>query len=298
MKKTIIIIYLFVIGVVSYGQTYNQFLDNIGWCLEEYFGTGSWLVEYENNGDTVVNSTNYTKLLRDKTTLFLVREDTIQKKTWVILPDSSIETLLYDFNLTIGNQITLNYVEYSPTIYQVDIIDTISTSMGNRKRIRLTAIDTADILSLYWVEGIGSTYGPIYLYDPTYFFHPLDSSGHCLICAYKDIGVQSYLGTCGIPCLFQSWNKCYSFSSNIKEEKSEFLEFDIYYITPELLLVESKNEKIEQITIFSIDGRLIEKITNVGKYQIIIYTNKWSAGIYLCEVITDKNNIIKRKINK
>jgi hypothetical protein len=298
MKRILLLFYLIIaINCISKGQNYNQFTKNVGWCLEEYFGTGSWLIAYENNGDTLFNSINYKKFTKDGSTITLIREDSIQKKVWAILPDSTSETLLYDFNLIVGNQITLNYVGYTPISYQVDTVDSIVTPLGNRKRIKLSTTDTTFATELQWIEGIGSTYGPIYLLDPTFAVGQFGGSGHCLICCYQNIGNQSYLGSCGIPFGGLSGSSCSSFITSLKNLSTKNSSVDIYFSTPDLLLIKSSKELIKYISVFSVEGKLIKNY-NCNNEQISIQTNGWNNGVYFINITLKNNQVLSKKIIK
>jgi hypothetical protein len=284
---------------ISIGQNYHPFTKNVGWCVEGYFGTGSWLIAYKSNGDTLINSFNYKKLKKDESTTFLIREDSIQKKVWVVLPDSISETLLYDFNLIVGNQITLNYVGYPPVLYQVNTIDTVSTPLGDRKRFKLVTTDTTFAAELHWIEGIGSTYSPIYIVDPTYPVGQFGGSGHCLICTYQNAGIQSYLGSCGIPFGGLAGSSCSSFITSQKEVHPQNNAITTFFSSSDLLIIESEIELIKSIEIFSIDGKRIGYFeSNNNNNKESIQTNLWNKGIYLIKVTLNNNQIFTKKIKK
>lgn len=282
---------------ISIGQNYHLFTQNVGWCVEEYFGTGSWLVAYKSDGDTLINSYNYKKLIKEENTTFFIREDSIQKKVWVILPDSIFETLLYDFSLIVGNQITLNYAGYPPVLYQVNIIDTVPTPLGNRKRFKLFTADTTFTAELHWIEGIGSTYSPIYLVDPTYPSGQFGGSGHCLICTYQSAGIQSYLGSCGIPFGGLSGSSCSSFITSQAEVNPINNLITTFFTSSDLLIIESEIEMLKSIEIFSIDGKRIGYYESDNK-KISIPSYLWNKGIYLIKVTLNNNQILTKKIKK
>lgn len=297
MNKTLLIIYLTLVCFAVNGQGYHQFLKNIGWCIAMEQGTGAILQYYNNDGDTVVNTQSYVKLYKNNSKLFLAREDTTQKKIWIILPDSSSETLLYDFNLVSGNQITLNYVGYLQTLYQVDSIDSISTPLGIRKRINLSTSDTNFISTLYWIEGIGSTYGPIYLYDQTYPIDQFGYHGHILICAYNEYGIKAFNCSCGLPCGMSNFNVCPFLK--IHEIENENVLFEAYFISSDLLSIEIQNDIIDFIRIFSTDGKQIDQIEITSKKEkYLVDTNKWSSGLYLIEVTLSNGYSFTKKITK
>jgi hypothetical protein len=295
MKKSILAIIFLVTGIISFSQNYNPFLQNIGWCFEEYIGTGSIMRAYTNNGDTTIGSLNYTKI--SGSSLFLIREDTTLQKVWVIFPNSSAEALLYDFGISLGAQINLNYFGNIPVSYTVDSFDSIDTPFGFRKRIKLLTTDTVFNPNLYWIEGIGSSYSPVYLYDPTYAPGTM-SEGHCLICAYIGIGVQSYSGTCGIPCIGYSGSPCYSFIVGINEIKNDNPEITIEKVTTELIRIKSNKEKIKELKVFSVEGKLLKIVPNLYKNDYLLSTNDWTNGLYIIEVTTENDIIITRKLSK
>lgn len=298
MKRIFLFFYLIIaFNCICKGQNYNQFTKNVGWCLEQYFGTGSTLAAYENNGDSLFNNSNYKKLTRDGSITTLIREDSIQKKVWAILPDSTSETLLYDFNLIAGNQITLDYVGYTPVSYQVDTVDSVNTPLGSRKRIILSTTDTNFTQELYWIEGIGSTYGPIYLLDPTFSIGQFGGNGHCLICCYQNIGVQSYLGTCGIPFGGLSGTVCSSFITSIKEVNIKNSFVNTYFSSLNLLLIKSDMELIKHVRVLSIDGRLVD-FQKCNSEQLSIQTDRWNKGAYIIYITLNDNQVISNKIIK
>lgn len=285
MKKSILSLIFLITGVISFGQNYNPFLQNIGWCVEEYIGTGSLMSAYTNNGDTIIGSLNYTKLYKGNT-LFLLREDIGLRKVWVILPNSSSETLLYDYNISLGAQINLNYFGNIQVLYTVASFDSIETPFGFRKRINLLTTDTVYDQNLYWIEGIGSSFSPVYLYDPTYA-PGIMSEGHCLICAYMDTGVQSYAGTCGIPCIGYLGSPCYSFMVGIKDSNSQKPGITIEKVTTDLIRIRLTNDNIKMLKIFSVDGKLIKSDHNINQNEYLLSTNDWANGIFIIEVISE-----------
>ena len=297
MKKSILSIIFLVTVIISYSQNYNPFLQNIGWCLEEYYGTGYAMSAYTNNGDTTIGSVSYSKLFKGNT-LFLVREDAVLRKVWVILPDSLSETLLYDFDISLGSQISLYYVGNNPVLYTVDSFDSINTPLGLRKRIKLSTIDTVFNPELYWIEGIGSSYGPVYLFDPTYANGQTGGEGHCLICAYQEIGVQSYSGTCGLYCYTYPGSPCNSFIVGINEIKKDNPEITIEKVSTDLIRIRLNKNKIKELKVISVEGKLLKLVPNLYKNEYLLSTNDWTIGLYIIEVTSEDGNKITEKVSK
>ena len=294
MKKCILLIIFLVVTVVSYSQNYIPFLQNIGWCVEEYIGIGSAMSAYTKSGDTTIGSLSYTKLIKFNI-LFLVREDVALQKVWVILPNNSSETLLYDFSISLGAQISLNYTGNIPVLYHVDSLDSINTPLGFRKRIKLSTTDTVFSSSLFWIEGIGSNFGPLYLFDPTYAPGNM-SEGHCLICAYFEIGVQSFSGLCGIPCIGYVGTPCYSFIVGINKMNTDNVKIKIDKVTTGLIRIRLNGGKIKELKIFSVEGSLLKKIQYGDKPEVFISTYDWVKGLYIIEITTENGIPIIEKI--
>jgi hypothetical protein len=283
MKKSVFSLISLVVAITSYSQNYHPFLQNIGWCQEEYFSLGSISTAYKNNGDTTIGNSSYQRLLKGNIS-FLVREDTVMQKVWVILPDSLSETLLYDFSISSGSQITLNYVGYDPVLYTVESTEMISTPLGLRKQIRLITNDTIFNPDLYWIEGIGSSYGPVYLNDPDYAPQPMQ--GSCLICAYITTGVQSYSGSCGLDCYPYPGSSCNSFITGIQMTNGK-PEIIVEKISPDLIRIQSKKNKINQVQVFSIEGKRLKTIPVFLDDDVMLSTGDWAIGIYVIEISSD-----------
>jgi hypothetical protein len=282
--------------VISFSQNYTPFLQNIGWCIEDYISSGSIMGAYTKQGDTTIGNLSYSKLYRGNT-LFFVREDNSLRKAWVILPNNPTETLLYDFTIVPGAQIILNYFGTNPVSYNVTFIDSINTPLGLRKRIKLVTTDPTFNPNLFWIEGIGSSYSPVYLNEPTYAPGTW-STGHCLICAYTATGVQSYSGICGIPCIGYWGSPCYSFITGINENNYDDHNITIDKVSDDLFRIQSVNDKITKYTIFSMEGRLLQCVQNLNKHEFLISTNEWMKGLYIVEITMENNIRITRKICK
>ena len=106
--KQIIVSCLLLINMFCVAQSYHPFSINVGWCVEENYSLGAWMIDYINLGDKTFNGQDYKFIGGKGSDYFLVREDTLQRKVYVVLPNDSTESLLYDFSLVKGQQISLN----------------------------------------------------------------------------------------------------------------------------------------------------------------------------------------------
>ena len=119
-----------------------------------------WIV-----GDTVIGSFTYKKIKEytycqnnAATTLglaALLRQDSIQKK--VFLFNGHGDTLLYDFNLSVGDTIPKWYINTTYPQNKISSIDSILIGTTYRKRFNISMGGCCGPQSL--IEGIGSTMG-------------------------------------------------------------------------------------------------------------------------------------------
>lgn len=123
------------------------------------------------NGDTIINGLKYVKLLERSlqqdgggwlalTGIYnagFLRNDSINKRVYYKETASSNDTLLYDFNLEVGDTLPVSMV-YDPqqSVITVDNIDTITE---NEVMLRRYHLDHAGWGDSYLIEGVGSTLG-------------------------------------------------------------------------------------------------------------------------------------------
>jgi len=122
---------------------------------------------YKFSGDTIIQSKAYKKILVSTDSLKLswkkigyAREDTILKKVWFRNLNDK-EGLVYDFNLSLGKEVTICNPLYHPiyidsTTYKLTRIDTISLQTEYRK---VYTLSFNDFEAEQWIDGIGSKFG-------------------------------------------------------------------------------------------------------------------------------------------
>lgn len=164
--------------------------------------------KYSAYTDTVVQSKNYKKFYHVYTwaggsnmNLFIgyIREDTVAKKVYFLdKATSSVEDLLYDFSLNVGDSAYYNFPtsfgNFPKAWYKVKSIVNTATKVGIRKKFNLIGKNggsTSD--TLQYIESIGCVIHPIYMYSPGYQMGSLFSSSTCkspytigLACKYSN----------------------------------------------------------------------------------------------------------------
>ncbi len=175
--KNLIFLFSLLITNYSFGQTsiYHPFPDsNSGWNYSYYqymcmFGDAREEYSIIIAGDTTINSQTYHKLSIPYVSFYTsgtctqthfpeykgaIRQDVLNKTVYFVPPSGSTEELLYDFNISIGDTVRGYLSSNSGTYDTVLSIDSVLVGNDFRKRWYIN-----DWYEIYYIEGIGSTYG-------------------------------------------------------------------------------------------------------------------------------------------
>ncbi|MFT4757571.1 MAG: hypothetical protein ACI91R_002226, partial [Vicingaceae bacterium] len=161
MKNAILYSLLF-IAHCSIAQNWSFPDSNAIWSVYEE----KFFIE----GDSTAGNFDYKKIMRLEDSLAtnpeffaLFRYDSITKKAYSIKSNSLEEKLLYDFDVSVNDTITVfpigfAYVSDSIRIKVVNI-DLVQIDGDQRKRIHLSGVDQNTGGGEFWIEGIGSSFG-------------------------------------------------------------------------------------------------------------------------------------------
>lgn len=168
MKQILLISIFLVLVVIGYSQDYHPIVkETNNWSVVSA-GLGRFLKvccvqtnHYRFEGDTTIQTTDYKKILLSTDSINqnweiigFIREDTIQKKVWLRDLENE-EGLIYDFDLTLGKEVTLHNPFSNDTVkYLVTQIDSVLLQSGYRKVYKFGNEEQ-------WIEGIGSKDGII-----------------------------------------------------------------------------------------------------------------------------------------
>jgi hypothetical protein len=179
--KNLILLFIGSFLVTQVLTAQNFISENKQWNVMEDFWGNVHTEIFKIEGDTIINSTNYQKVWRtDDSTLvdwWLISFIREEANVVYIIYGGEGEKVMYDFNLETGDTATIaNYFcnQMEIVIYNVDTINYLGV---DRKRWRLD-----DFGYEYWIEGIGSTFGPLYSY---YYTCTADLS-FSLLCFYEN----------------------------------------------------------------------------------------------------------------
>ncbi len=275
------------------GQGYNHLLDNYGWCCEKFAGTGAVYGEYYVSGTTFINDTLY-KIINDT---YYFHEDTLTKQVWFLNEEE--KEVIYDFSLELNDTFKIELYGTIIGSYLVSDIDTIETLSGDRKRWHLYLTDSLTIeegtltRDLIWIEGIGSTYGPVY---PGTI--PLENEfggwGTCLEAVYSVERDQTYQGYCTY--IGGYWPDECKFISN-RIDHAIIDPISAYFNAVGDLDIKTGG-RIDQLCIYDLSGRLVYSCLNNLAEQHITIPNQLPIGIYICELFFETNERFSIKVIK
>jgi hypothetical protein len=303
MKKILIIfIFLFVVNKPGIGQTYRPFVvNNASWVFQLYddwHNPTGCTINYLINGDTTINGLVYKKLHSSSgpcsnwgvnnspmfSTWFL-REDS--KRVYVVTDTSTVETLVYDFNLHSGDTLfNLFGTNLSDPYCKTDtlIVDNTDSALyadGYHKRYSISPV-RFQWTGCYIIEGIGNDV--CYLLFPNYC--PLVSGTYLLQCYSDSTGNNIYpggwVGSCVVPVS--------------TDEQEENCRIEIY---PNPFTNEINFGKLEgsEITVTDIVGREIMEFS-LSKNSQHINTYEWNKGVYFINIKTSSNKYIYQRVIK
>jgi len=293
MKKILFPLLILVITQITVGQKYSRLLNNSGWCCELFSGTGAVYSEYYISGTSTIDDQTY--MIINHTYFF--QEDSLTQQVWYL--NDGEKELIYDFSLELEDTFRIELYDTIVGSYVVSKIDTIETLSGNRKRMILYLTDSLTIETgtldrdLIWIEGIGSTYGPVY---PKTL--PVDNEiggwGTCLEGVYSIDREQVYQGYCTY--IGGYWpDQCKFISSKVAQIKKK--PFIAYFNALGDLEIFTEDQ-MESLNIYDLNGRLVLSYMNKLSGQNLIISNQLPMGIYICEIFLKTNEKSSIKLIK
>ncbi|HLG35233.1 MAG TPA: T9SS type A sorting domain-containing protein [Bacteroidia bacterium] len=293
-------------------SVYHPFPDsNAVWNFNhgQIWGCGPPLYNYLSehysymiNGDTIINSQQYHKLYipfvqsncpgmaqtQDTGYMGCVRQDTALRRVYYIYPNSSVDSLLYDFNMQVGDTLRGVLESFASPNDTVITIDSVLVGGDYRKRWYINSW-----YNIYLIEGIGSTYG---LTEPS--LHVTDGPDYSLICftqneitLYPDTATSCNLidGVINI-----TYKNAFSLFPNPATKE---------------IIVQSSKFKVESIKVLDLVGKVIlsmqpqtsnlkPQTSNLKPQTFSIDVSKLTPGIYFITVTDEEGNKTVKKVVK
>lgn len=296
MKQILSILLLFYsLSTTSQTSVYHPFPDSSAlWNFQREIFC-QFFLSYEHysiqiTGDTTINNQTYHVLnTRSITTdnpscsgwggigyRGAIRQDTVLKKVYYVQPTDSVEQLLYDFNLQVGDTVrgfTQEGIYGTDTVVEID-----SVLIGSDYRKRW--LINSEYL-VYLIEGVGCTNGLIEL-----------SPGNVID------GITTYLS-----CFSQNNATLYpypTYSCNLVDLVNN-IDAPKIVISPNPFHSETKiifdpDFLFSELSVYNTMGRLVisEKIN--GEADYLFLRNSLSEGMYFINLTSDKGKTYSEKL--
>lgn len=269
MKKLLILLIAFIVFQNGgFSQTYLPFLDQQSkWSVLEVTGfpTTSFFYNYSVDDTITVDSTLYhvvTQHRDSQVDTFLTREDTTGK---VYVLRDSIEVLLYDFAMQVGDSISqadIGGLTYKRAIHR---IDTLVLGGVSRRRYHYDS-------DKWWIEGIGDVnQGPFYpwLHD--------DFESYANFCSYEYAGAVVYLG-------YHCRNRYPDGIEESSKESSDIQVFPNPVTAASTLAFLGELQNQGTVTITDLTGRVVKRFAN--RPNLSLEQKDFPPGMYIVLVET------------
>ena len=298
MKKIFLIILAgWTLNIHAQSSVYHPFpVSNAAWNI---YYTGSWHIcdeefAYTLSGDTIVGNLTYHKIeapyvLRHGTCPQIhpsgyngaFREDTSARQVFYLPPDSTIEELLYDFNLQVGDSVPgfIRFNCFTPTLAILSI-DSILIGTDYRKRW-LTGHAIPYHPYNYIIEGIGFQTG-LLQQCPDY---GTDAAFYTLSC-FQHNGITLYPDT-NTNCMIINSTKIEKSISNPEVYPNPFKNF---------LIVKSESNETYEIILYDIAMKKLQHHT--FDQTVNLNTGSFAKGIYIYEIRNPEGLISRGKVIK
>ncbi|MBP7101864.1 MAG: T9SS type A sorting domain-containing protein [Bacteroidales bacterium] len=313
MKKILLILAILIVVSNVHGQTnvYHFFPDSAFWRVDcnthVPFQYNKYYKEYYNyyiSGDTVINSYLYKKINRSFDSIYVyswslptdppssrppcyvgaLRDDSAANKAFFVFAGTNIDSLLFDYNISIGDSVKGLMVPYGIYNLVVQSIDSIMINGKYRKRWIFNKTHTNN--DTYFIQGVGSHSGLIEPGDS----YTIDFTDRYLVCV-KDctstLFVSNYVSEIG----------CNQILESIDEE---FLGFNYScYPNPfsrQTNIYLDRTLKDATLTIYNFNGQIVKIIKNISGQTICLQSDNISNGIYFIQLKEENKILIKEKI--
>lgn len=283
---------------VGYGQSniYHPFPDsNAFWgaritnIFNPYYLNN---IRYGLKGDTVINNKTYHQVynlfdstLTNPNSVYYaaIREE--DKRIYTIIGESP-ETILYDFNLNVGDTLTYAYPENFSRI--LSHIDSVQLYTGEyRKRYVLNPIDWG--FSDTVVEGIGSV---VYvgLFNPLVQAHPTNGS-NCTFTCFKQNEIIYYLNN-------PECDHCFCTLLTEMEDTKEKEKLSVYPNPLQFQTTIQTDYYLHNATLLLYNslGQQVKEVKNISGKTFILKRENLPVGIYFFELTQDKKSIFMDKL--
>lgn len=315
MKKYLLILTTFFVFSIGHGQTnvYHPFPDSAFWRVDYYYNQpfqypcyAKYYFQYYTTGDTVINSYIHKKIHRsfvhvDTLTcaypmnppgppgtgyVGALRDDSLANKTFFVFPNTNTDSLLYDYNLTIGDTLKGFISQFFDTTYndfEVLSIDSLLINGQYRKRWNFSQINTD---YPYIIEGIGSNVGLIEPFET----RAIDWTNRYLVCVKDSLSTlftSTYYSVMGCNMIYAGLNEI-----NIK---NSITCYPNPFSTQTTLLTDIFLKNATMLVYNSV-GLQVKQIKNISGQTLTLQRDNLSSGLYYLQIIQDNKILTTDKL--
>lgn len=245
---------------------------------------------YQNWGEITLDTLDYEYILMDGLPLCecgggdvlydaYVRQDSIERRVYIMDETDWTEKILYDFSLEVGDTV-VSFLTGSGCDYPIiDVVDSVLINGLYHRRLHIQN-ESCMYDETYFIEGIGSTSGLLQEISQS------NDANHTLICVshngqaiYPDAG---------------SWCPYLLDVDNLS--KSQKVHVYPNPISQEQLLHIEVENKIYKIELYSVLQNKIDLLLVDGENQIVLDLNGIPKGIYFVVITTDEERRVQKLI--
>ena len=313
MKKLLLSFCLLIISLSGFAQTnvYHPFPDSAFWRVDYVYDDPWQYPYYVNNcfqyyiaGDTLINSYIHKKIFRsyvlynvvswtppvnppgppDSGYVGALKDDSIANKTFFVFKNTTTDSLLYDYNLIVGDTMK-GFISPYPSIYDMVVlsIDSVLIKGQYRKKWNFAHFNND---STYFIEGIGSNAG---LIEPLNTY-AIDFKYRYLVCVKDSTGTlftSSHSSAMGCNLIVSGTNEI-DLINNCSIFPNPF--------TTSTTIQTSINLKSATLNIYNALGQEIKTINNISGKEITLQRDNLPEGIYFIRLREDDKIIANGKL--
>ena len=221
----------------------------------------------------------------------LFRFDTITQKAYSLKPNELVEKLLYDFDVSLDDTITVYPIGFSPVSgdsIRIKVINIDSSLIGGteRKRIQLSGVDQNSGYEEFWIEGIGSTFG---IFNPGLVGVTISDLVYPELLCFEVEGVLIFDNP--------NYSDCFEQSTSNLLEGEKMNEIKTYPNPVDENLRISSDYRIKKIELFDYSGKHIFSVSP-NSIDFLLNLEKYSDGIIILKIESEKGIVIKRIYKK
>jgi hypothetical protein len=214
-----------------------------------------------------------------------LREDSVQNKITFVLPNSTTDTLLFDYNLIVGDTL-FGYIAYQFNDSPMTVVSLDSVLINGNYHTKWNFTPTPDNEAPYIIEGIGSSFGLIEN-TFTYFTDFMHRNLVCVRDSVNEIYTSNYTSALGCNAITVGIN-------NLKTNTTHSIAPNPFSNQTKLQL--DKPLVNGSLEVYNSFGALVYKTEHLYGIQIIVDRNSLPSGVYYFCILQDNKTIVNDKL--